>query len=242
MIFQYDGTPQGLLTAVFDGYPYRKNIRFERGFTPSFLPDLVQVQSNPAKSQRVLKYLKDRFPDFLRNEFKWAILADRPEIENDLALTIYLLIDDGKDILYSDRPPARAIVKNAKTISSEVHSYKGLLRFREFENGALYGPIRPKGNILYPLGLHFKNRLPRETFMIHDLGRGTGLIYQDGRLSFVEVDSLEETYSEVEETYRDLWRGFTRAISIQDRENKKLQRSNMPKRYWEFLTEMQDMI
>lgn len=242
MIFQYDGTPHGLLTAVFDGYPYRKNIRFERGFTTSFLPDLVQVKSNRAKSQRVLKYLKDKFPEFLRNEFKWAILADRPEIENDLALTIYLLVDHGKDILYSDRPQARALVKNAKTISSEAHSYKGLLRFRELENGALYGPIRPKGNILYPLGLHFKNRLPQETFLIHDLDRGTGLIYPDGRLSFVEVDSLEETYSKVEETYQDLWRGFTRAISIQDRENKKLQRSNMPKRYWEFLTEMQDMI
>lgn len=116
------------------------------------------------------------------------------------------------------------------------------MRFRELESGALYGPIRPKGNILYPLGLHFKNRLPQETFLIHDLGRGTGLVYQDGQLSFVEVDFLEETYSKEEGTYQDLWRGFTQAISIQDRENKKLQRSNMPKRYWEFLTEMQDLI
>lgn len=242
MIFQYDGSPQGLLTAVFDGYPFRKNIRFESGFKANFFPDVRRVQTNPNKSGRVLNYFQKNFPDFMANEFKWGILADQDGVRNNLGLTMYLLMDQGKDVLYSDCVPARALVKNAKTISSEAHTYKGLLRFRELENGALYGPIRPKGNILYPLGLHFKKRLPQEVFLIHDRGRDLGILYEKKTLSLVEMDQMKGEYSQEEGRYQDLWKNFTKAVSIKERENKKLQRSNMPKRYWEFLVEMEDLI
>lgn len=42
-----------------------------------------------------------------------------------------------------------------------------------------------------------------------------------------------------EKQYQDLWKAFFKALTIEERRNEALQRSNLPKRYWEYLTEMQ---
>ena len=40
--------------------------------------------------------------------------------------------------------------------------------------------------------------------------------------------------------YRHLWKRFYDTIEIKERRNPKLRMSNMPKRYWETMTEFQD--
>ena len=42
---------------------------------------------------------------------------------------------------------------------------------------------------------------------------------------------------DMEESYEDLWRVYFNAISIKRKTNIKLQKKNMPMRYWKHLTE-----
>lgn len=242
MILQFDGSLPGFLTAVFEGYPYRKNLILENRIAPSFLPDTRPVFTEEEKAARVLSYLRVHFPRFVSREFKWGVLTEEDDLWNDLGQTIYAMMDQGGRVLYSDQKSPRAVMKNAKRLSSECHSYKGLLRFRELKGGVLYGPFRPRGNIIYPLAGHFKDRMPKETFLLHDVARNIGLLHDKGEIDLVEIQEIEENWSQEERQLQDLWRAFSQSVSIGARKNLKLQKSNMPKRYWEFLTEKQGKI
>ena len=51
------------------------------------------------------------------------------------------------------------------------------------------------------------------------------------------VKSPEIEWSDEEMEYSELWKTFHKSISIKERENKKLQQSNLPKYYWKHLVE-----
>ena len=57
----------------------------------------------------------------------------------------------------------------------------------------------------------------------------------------VEVPQLAKnlTYSEKEENFRKLWRGYYEHMAIQERLNPDLQRNFLPKKYWAYLVEKQ---
>jgi probable DNA metabolism protein len=55
---------------------------------------------------------------------------------------------------------------------------------------------------------------------------------ESGQLS---TDKLDE----YEVAFRDLWKDYLKAITINERRNLKLQRQHMPKRFWKYLTEKQ---
>ena len=40
--------------------------------------------------------------------------------------------------------------------------------------------------------------------------------------------------------FNDLWKSFFNSIGIKERNNYKVQRNFMPKKYWKYITEMED--
>ena len=51
------------------------------------------------------------------------------------------------------------------------------------------------------------------------------------------MKSPEIEWSDEEKEYSELWKTFHKSISIKERENRKLQQSNLPKYYWKHLVE-----
>ena len=102
--------------------------------------------------------------------------------------------------------------------------------------------MEPDCNILPLLGGHFTKRLGDQDWIIHDLGRGTALLYRDGVLEMAEItlDAVpdDKESGKQEDEYFHLWRAYYRSIGIAERKNSRLRMSFMPKKYWKHLPEM----
>ena len=118
----------------------------------------------------------------------------------------------------------------------------GFLRFRELENGVMYGKFRPKHRVLTCVAPHFADRFPEENWMIYDEVHGEYGVHEAGRqwvlVSGEEADPEKTAaVSEEEGRYQDLWRQFTGSISIAERRNPGRQQNFLPIRCRRDMTE-----
>lgn len=58
--------------------------------------------------------------------------------------------------------------------------------------------------------------------------------YEESNIRKNFVDDDEELFQQ------ELWKSFFKVIGINDRKNKKVQINFMPKKYWEYIIEMED--
>ena len=150
---------------------------------------------------------------------------------------VYKALKQGEEILNSLDEHALYMNKLVKQVLNERHKYLGLLRFKEMKGGTMFSTIEPKNNVLPILIYHFKNRMKRERFAIYDKKRKMIAYYDTKKVEIFFVKSLEIEWSDEEIKYSELWKTFHKSISIKERENKKLQQSNLPKYYWKYLVE-----
>lgn len=106
--------------------------------------------------------------------------------------------------------------------------------------GILYAAIEPTYNILELIANHFKERLSNEKWIIHDVKRKIGIVYENNQwimrdLQFEKLESREKE----ELFYQNLWKAFHKSIGIKERTNERLQMQYMPKKYWKNLIEME---
>lgn len=132
------------------------------------------------------------------------------------------------------------IIKTSRSIQRQIHKLMGLLRFREIEGGYLYASFTSDFNIIGPLSLHFSRRFPEERLIIHDIKRRKAVFVEKGKL--YEVISLHTIPSDTDEErfFCQLWQRYHQNISIIERENKKLQRQNIPIKFQLWLTELKN--
>ncbi len=79
--------------------------------------------------------------------------------------------------------------------------------------------------------------------MIFDKTNQAALIYRDGKAEILQIDHVEfPEISEGESRYQALWKRFYNTISIESRENPRCRMSHMPKRYWENMLEVSDLV
>lgn len=122
----------------------------------------------------------------------------------------------------------------------EAHMYTGFVRFAEYD-GILAAQISPKAMVLPLLAPHFADRFSRERFLIHDDVHGEALFSNMGKYEIHPVKALDLAQTDAnEQAFQQIWKRYCRAVSIEGRENLRCQRTNMPKRYWRHMVEMQD--
>lgn len=135
-------------------------------------------------------------------------------------------------------------LKISQFVSRENHKYKGFLRFRELFNNILYAEIEPKNNILEILGKHFKQRLRNEYWIIKDVRRNLICLYDKKDILILNSDSFSlhtTNNSDNEDKYKNMWTLFYNTIGIESRKNDRCRMNFMPKRYWKYITEMEDV-
>lgn len=80
-----------------------------------------------------------------------------------------------------------------------------------------------------------------EVFLLYDRNHREALVHRPGQWAIVPMESFRMAAPSAEEAqYRRLWKRFYDTIEIKERRNPRLRMSNMPKRYWETMTEFQD--
>ncbi|HEX9980489.1 MAG TPA: TIGR03915 family putative DNA repair protein [Flavobacterium sp.] len=252
--YVFDGTFDGLLTAVFEFYerkPADVALVAVQVFQPGLLDEHLEVVADPAKSKRVWDGLRKKLTPDWQKRFYTAFLAETPEIYQHLFdFTRYIFDNPAGAQNNFGHPAVIAISKAERSVSRESHRMKAFIRFQETADGIFYAPIEPDFNVLPLIAGFFKNRYADQKWIIYDLKRKYGLYFDLEKVEEVTFDFIPEVKSAVnlpedslhekEGLYSLLWHDYFRSTNIPARKNMKLHIQHVPKRYWKYLGEKQD--
>ncbi len=236
-IIVYDGSFEGFLTAIFSSYKDLFKIKIESEKDQISFLDQKKIKTDFEKAKRVEDSIKKNISREFLYQIKIAFKSDYKNKDTIIARLIKLSFLKGEKIINSTNKYAIAFNKMLKNYSSEAHAFKGLLRFKEIQEGFLFAQYESHNYILEDLSRHFLRRMPKEKFIIYDKNRKKAFISIYGNVEVVEILNLDIEESDQEKFFQNLWIGFYDAISIKERKNKKLMISNMPKKYWKYLPE-----
>ena len=248
----YDGSLEGLLTVaavVLNSGSLPDEIVPESLWQSALFSSPVRIATDPSQADSLMDELRSYSSQCAKN-ICYCGLAEMSGCERDLVRYIILARSLGKRIdRYHADPSVNAVHTLARKVGGEIHRLSGLVRFRELKDGTLWAPIEPDYNIVVPLSRHFVRRLPRIWWVLYDMNRDSGVIWNTSQLLPVVMDSsvaarvrasgadCRDFLSDAEYSCQSLWRQYFDSISIDNRKNTSLQRSFMPQRYWKYLVE-----
>ena len=240
-IYLYDGSFEGLLTAVFDAWNDKTllDIRPQQAYECGLLDDTVLTVTDPEKFERVRVWLRKKIGSDAFLKVYRAFLTESESCEKIIFDYIKLAAVLGKNV---DRHLASAAVdaidRLERAFCNESHKMYGFLRFKESTSGVLYAKIGTKYNQLEPLIVFFHDRLPGKKLIIYDENRKLAAVC-DGDAWYITdaFDSAAFDTEDLEEDFELLWKSYLDELSIKERENYKLQRQMMPLRYRPYMTE-----
>jgi probable DNA metabolism protein len=237
----YDGSFDGFLSAVYDCYYYKTpdNIESKNNYIIDMLYEDKFIETDIVKSNKVSEaIIKKISKDTLIHVYQ-SFLSETRGIEFKLFKYIQLGFRLGSKVNdFLTDEIVNEVQKYSRKVDLEARRFLGLVRFQEFK-GILYAAIEPTHNILELIGNHFKARLTNEKWIIHDVTRKIGIVYEDNEwiLQNLKFEKLESQEKE-ELFYQNLWKVFHKSVAIKERTNEKLQMQHMPKKYWNNLIEM----
>ena len=248
--YVFDGSFEGLLSALFDFYelkPASVSLVAQQHFQPGLLDEPHYVHRSEEKATRVWNGLKKKLSTDWQTRFYKTFLSETAESFQHLFDFARYIFDNpkGSEVNYG-HPSVIAIAKMDKSVNRERHRMKAFIRFQETADGIFYAPIEPDYNVLPLISAFFKNRYADQKWIIYDLKRKYGLYYDlesvteivleetpDLKTTFLAPDSLNNK----EELYSLLWNDYFKSTNIPARKNMKLHIQHVPKRYWKYLTE-----
>jgi probable DNA metabolism protein len=240
--YLYDGTPEGLVSAIagiLDAAPDpqravltgRQDTLFEEG---------LFLRTDPAAADALFSKLRQRAPDAVHTLW-YFMMSEAEELETSLLHYVALALEHGDRINgHLTHPDVKAIVTLARKAGRELHRMKGLLRFEQLRDGAYLARMEPDNNVIQPLAKHFSRRLRAQEWFIYDVRRHSAAHWDGSALQFGTLEQFSRPeLSDEEKEVQDLWKAFFKTIAIPERKNPRLQKSNMPFKYWKYLTEKQ---
>lgn len=252
-ILLYDGSFEGLLTSIFEVFEYKfenAEIEAEQNFsTENLFAEQHQVFTNAEKSARVLAKIeqisgKETISILLR-----IFLSEDPHKERLILKSIKdILQNPGVDVFQNLADPYMLeISKILKGMRREIHRMHAFVRFERLKDNLYFAKIEPDFDVLPLIGNHFEKRYADQKWMIFDLKRHYGLIYDLEDVDFFYPESSqiqnlknpEQFHHEEEKHFQKMWQNYFVKTGIPSRKNMKLHIQHVPKRYWKYLTEKQ---
>ena len=242
LIFAYDGSFEGFLSAVFDSFSM-KTIPADIVVFDDMEPSLLKihyVETNVEHARRVEIGIAKKLGETVLNMVKRAFLFDEKGKENAILLFIHKAFSEGKTIgsKIGDETVNR-VYKMCVAVNNEAERFRQFTRFSD-SNGALVAVIHPKHFVLPLIKSFFCARIKNEHFMIFDSEHGAALIHTPGRTAIIPVENLELPDCTEDRFYCNLWKNYYRHIAIASRYNPTCRRNHMPKRFWQYLPEVQE--
>ena len=251
LIFFYDKTFDGLLTAIFDAYSRRTfpDRLLQVGEpAPLFADETYTVVTDPTRAERVRHGLMRKLPAEATTMIPRAWLSEQLAVDELLFRYIRKAFDATESIALNFADPDVLAVRNLSLkVSREAHMLKQFVRFSKTADGLYVAPVRPVYNALPLVVPHFTDRFADQPWMIYDIRRRYGYHY-DLRITREVTLSADtalrsrldpDLLAADEQRFQALWRSYFRSLTIRERLNPRKQRQDMPVRFWPHLTEMQ---
>lgn len=240
LIYQYDGSFEGLLCCVFESYDKKEipeDIVLVDASQITLFP-VKEIMTDAKNANRVLVSIPKKISVSALEFIQHAFLTCLPKKELYILLFLRIGYRVGPavmDMLSND--VINILFKAVKHLNNESHLLKGFIRFSIINNG-LVSEIEPKNFVLPLLNQHFCERYPEEHFLIYDKTHSMALIYKPYQSSIIPMEDLELPKTDAaEQHFQKLWQLYYNTIEIEGRHNPKCRMSHMPKRYWKYLTE-----
>lgn len=245
VVYLYDGSFEGLLTAVFESYAAREvpiAIEENENVQEDFLYAYRVIQTDPKKAERVSRSVCTKIANRVWQNLYYAYLSDMPNKGRLCLDYVRAGYHFGPQVdLHLHIDCIYAVLDAGQRVRNEAHQYLGFVRFSELEGGIYYSEIEPKCHVLPVIASHFVRRLPQMPWMIHDTRRRLCLVYNGKSHYITPTDSVPKLqYSADENAYRKLWKTFYDTIEIRERHNERCRMNHMPKRFWSHLTELSE--
>lgn len=243
LFYTYDGSFNGLLTAIYEIY-YRRRIPQEivpaGSFNRLLFIQQEHIACNEDKAARVYEAIDSKISSrALRNAY-CAYLSEHPRA----GLWIYEYLRLGwklgprVDLHLTDERVHR-VHQLRRKVKAEQHRLLGLVRFQRYQSDIYYAAIEPDHNVAELLAPHFAGRFADQNWIIHDLRRDLAVVFN--RREWISTGFTLKHKLELEEDeqyYQRLWKQYYASIAIASRQNPRLQKQCMPERYWKHLVEM----
>jgi probable DNA metabolism protein len=238
--YLYDGSAEGLLSAISvilaAESDYEKVILAERENT--LFEEGLFIGTDPESADQLFSRLRQHAPDAASTLY-YLMLAEASGMETSLLHYIALAFRHGDRVNgHLTHPAVKEIVSMARKSGRELHRMKGLLRFQQLHDGTWLARMEPDFNVIQPLAHHFSRRLRAQEWFIYDVKRRSAAHWNRSTLQFGTLEQFTSpVLTEEEKQVQSMWQTFFRTIAIPDRKNPRLQKSNMPMKYWKYLTE-----
>jgi probable DNA metabolism protein len=245
----YDGTFEGMLSAIFEIYDRRLDmVKLQTGewHSSALFEDKLHVLTDDVRAARVLKGLRQKISAQGIQRLYVAHLAEMPGENDNLVGYIRYAFDAKQNIEddYGNRYVLR-VSEMVRMMRREKHRMEAFVRFQKLQDDTFYAAIEPDFNVLPMLIRHFKSRYADQRWIIYDTKRNYGLHYDLHSVQYITMDFAETNnsdkvvaaYNEDEHLYQHLWKNYFKSVNIASRKNTKLHVRHIPKRYWRHLTE-----
>ncbi|NOW93955.1 TIGR03915 family putative DNA repair protein [Mucilaginibacter sp. SG564] len=245
----YDGTFEGLLTAVFEIYERKLfHVKLIKGEwrASALFEEVLEIITDENRANRVLRGLRKRLSVACVQRLYIAHMAEMENEENAIVGFIRYAFDADRNIEedYGNKYVMR-ISEIIKMVRREKHRMEAFVRFQKLKDETFYSAVEPDFNVLPLLIRHFKDRYADQKWMIYDIKRRYGIYYDLHDTQYISLDFSETSkptdtitiVSHDELMYQSLWKNYFSSTNIVSRKNTKLHLRHIPKRYWRHLTE-----
>jgi probable DNA metabolism protein len=249
-IVAYDGSFEGLLTAIFEIYEYKISLPFickKEENSGSLFGNMHEVNSDMEKFDWVHKKLKDKLTPNAFSQLYKTFLSEQKDIENVIyRYIVYVLASKQAVENNFAHPDVLILQQTSRKVQREKHRMEAFVRFQLTKDNLYYCLIQPDFNVLPLISNHFEKRYADQRWLIYDSRRKYGLYYDLEKVTEVNLNfetnlnntaALKNICDESEELYQKLWQQYFSSVNIAARKNMKLHIQHMPKRYWRYLTE-----
>ena len=233
IIYEYDGSFEGLLCCVFESYTQKERptaILRDGDDEPSLFA-IRAVATDRAHARRIYRSLFQRSPEvgpFLRRAF----LTCMPDKEMAIYRFIVKFYREGAPLLsrLSD-DSYLPLLKAVRLLSGEVEQFRGFTRFSDFD-GVLGAEIEPKNRVLPMLRRHFCERYHNETFFLYDRTHREALLYSGGVSRIVPLDvfmaNMDKCISFLDKNGNEIYEKFSNDIEEFRKKCDKLHNIHIP--------------
>lgn len=250
-IFLYDGTFEGLLSAIF--YAYDTKIFPNRITTTAFFQENIfsekfTIYTNEAYAKRIWSGLEKKTSKKICQKIYRVFLSEIYDVEMLIYNYIRLTFNSSVSIDENFANDTVLDFNNIfKKVNMEAHRAVMFIRFQKTADGIYYAPFDPAYNVL-PLAIkHFKDRFSDQQWVIYDTKRNYGFHYNLKEVSEIRISNSmvnpfsgkvnKESLDGTELDFQELWSDYYQAVNIKERKNLKVHKQFLPKRFWKYLPE-----
>lgn len=251
-IINYDGSFDGFLTAVFTIYDEKlDNVKFNKGplVTNVLFSSHHTIITDADKSQRVWNGICKKTSKRQRSDIFKTFLSELKGTEELILNYIKAVFNDQlSPDDYSNKLVLR-VSQIVKMVGREKHRMDAFVRFKLTKDNIYVATIAPDFNVIPLLISHFKDRYADQKWIIFDTKRNYGIYYNLKKVDTITFQknpihnfSNQEHYKNEELNFQQLWKTYFDHVNIKSRKNTKLHLQHLPKRYWKYLIEKNQLL